>query len=79
MEAKQEEKTFQEKAKEIDVELSVKTAKMNLLLDLVGEINDLGVCVDCSNEYTYLETNQNLKTCQEILGVINKHIELLKV
>ena len=73
------EQTFTERLKQIEIEQSVKVAKINLLLDLTQSINELGICVDCNHdEFRFTETNAQYKLCEEIFKIINKEIEKLK-
>lgn len=71
------ETTFeQEKQKPID--LLLKTRELSTLLDIKSYINDNTTCIDCNNEYTYLESRAYNKALEDLEELINNKIAKLK-
>lgn len=71
------EKTFEELKME-SLDLLLKSRELSTLLDILKEVEELEPCIDCKNEYSYLETNAEYKLCRSIIDIIKNKIEKLK-
>jgi len=71
------ETTFeQEKSKSIDLLCNIKC--VNILMDIKKELNRDKLCIDCSSELTYLETNSYNKALEDVENFILNKIQELK-
>ena len=49
---------------------------VNILMDIKQEIEENNICVNCNgSEYEYHETQAIVKTCSEIMNIIDRKIK----
>lgn len=79
-----EEKSFSERAKKIEIEQSVKLAKLQLLMNIEKEIEEevkvVGGCMCCGEqEITYLECKSYIDGLLKTSKIVNEQIKKLKI